>query len=210
MHVLVVDDESTNRRLCERMLKRVKCTVVCLEDGDEVLGELLRCGYMPPQLCRDSSAVAGAGVGDGDGDVVVPFSLGVAADVAAARGFQRVDVILLDIMMQRSNGVDVAVELRRLFRMAGGTSGGVCGATPTDADVAVHSLAAPVTGDCASSDHSWERQRHRLPPIVAMTGNTSLQNIETYKLAGFRHVLPKPFDVSGLLSTLQLLRHTGI
>jgi hypothetical protein len=39
--------------------------------------------------------------------------------------------------------------------------------------------------------------------MVAMTGNTSLQNIETYKNAGFCGVLAKPFDVVALQATLE-------
>jgi CheY-like chemotaxis protein len=157
LHILVVDDESTNRRLCDRMLTRLKCSVTCLEDGDEVLGELQRCCY-----CTDVSSAA---------EPLPPF--------------QRVDVILLDIMMRRSNGVDVAVELRRVFSSAAVSSSGA-------AAVARH------------------RDRRQLPPIVAMTGNTSLANIETYKRAGFCHVLPKPFDIAALQSTLEVCRHISV
>jgi CheY-like chemotaxis protein len=40
MHVLFVDDENVNRRLGERMLKRLGCSCVMLEDGDLVDGAL--------------------------------------------------------------------------------------------------------------------------------------------------------------------------
>jgi CheY-like chemotaxis protein len=42
-----------------------------------------------------------------------------------------------------------------------------------------------------------------MPPLVAMTANTSLANIETYKRAGFRRVLPKPFDVKAMVSVIE-------
>ena len=37
MHVLLVDDEATNRRLGARLLARLGCTFELLEDGDEIL-----------------------------------------------------------------------------------------------------------------------------------------------------------------------------
>lgn len=36
MHVLFVDDDPVNRRLGARMLGRLGCTFVMLEDGDQV------------------------------------------------------------------------------------------------------------------------------------------------------------------------------
>ncbi len=48
--------------------------------------------------------------------------------------------------------------------------------------------------NCASS----------LPPVVAMTGNTSLSDLETYKAVGFVHVLGKPFDNDGLKAALRV------
>ncbi len=222
LHVLVVDDESTNRRLCERMLKRLKCTVVCLEDGDEVLGELRRCGYLP----RCESASNGGGAANlGCGDEVMPLSPSSGRASTVAEGaFRRVDVILMDIMMRRTNGVDVAVELRQMFRDAASaviaasegvnapassvlTSVSLCDSredcdtsgSSADSGCSPTSTHKP-SGSCAAA----HLERCRLPPIVAMTGNTSLQNIETYKRAGFCHVLPKPFDVGGVQSALSL------
>jgi CheY-like chemotaxis protein len=148
--------------------------VVCLEDGDKVLGELRRCGYLP--RCESASNGAGA-AGDEVAAPNSPTSAG-ASGVSIAGAFRRVDVILMDIMMRRTNGVDVAVELRQMFRDAASAA----------------SAAAP------AARPEW----CRLPPIVAMTGNTSLQNIETYKRAGFCHVLPKPFDVGGVQSALSV------
>jgi CheY-like chemotaxis protein len=176
--------------------------------------------------------------------------------------FQRFDVILLDIMMRRSNGVDVAVELRRRFgevesaesserggsrsASSGGDGGG--GATtsrsdggmprsastaasapgvgsdaarprsskvrprpepPADLDFTTSSDATCSTGSAAPATarksvvgHRRRGERSMLPPIVAMTGNTSLQDVETYRRAGFRHVLPKPFDIASLQALL--------
>ena len=77
---------------------------------------------------------------------------------------QHFDLVLLDIMMRRTNGVDVLVDLKKRFEGS---------LTP-------------------------------LPPVVAMTGNTSLQDLATYKHVGFVHVLGKPFDMDGLKSTLMM------
>lgn len=71
MHVLLVDDEATNRRLGARLLARLGCTFELLEDGDEIL----------PHLRAPGRSLA-------------------------------VDVILLDIIMERSDGVAVCRNLR--------------------------------------------------------------------------------------------------
>ena len=71
LRCLVVDDELVNRRLCARMLAKLGCTCEVLEDGDEVVGRLLR-GRAP----------------------------GSRVPVDARLEF---DVILLDIMMRRTN-----------------------------------------------------------------------------------------------------------
>ena len=89
LRVLVVDDEKSIRKLTQRMLDKLGCMSVLLEDGDELTWTLIHAGY--PTLhggrVRDSAAAAG----------------------------QQFDVILLDIMMTRSNGVDVVVDLRKEF-----------------------------------------------------------------------------------------------
>ena len=72
--------------------------VECLEDGDEIEGCLVRCGY--------STALSSTSVGS-----------------APLEAF---DAILLDIMMRRTNGVDVLGELSRKF-----TSGTWCNIVST-------------------------------------------------------------------------------
>ena len=42
-----------------------------------------------------------------------------------------------------------------------------------------------------------------LPPVVAMTGNTSLSDMLLYQSAGFVHLLGKPFDADGLSTALR-------
>jgi CheY-like chemotaxis protein len=132
--------------------------------------------------------------------------------------------VLLDIMMRRSNGIDVAVQLRQL---ASAARHAFAAALQAEAEECVAAAAAAAVGQAASSTcdvtdvsttglgtgglasdsagavSKLDARRFKLPPIVAMTGNTSLANIETYKQAGFRHVLPKPFDVTGLQATLE-------
>jgi len=83
-HVLVVEDDPTNRRLVARMLGRIGATCDTLEDGDEVLQRLRETGQMP------------------GGSLAVLH--------AAAR--PPYDLVLMDIMMQRSNGAHVTRDLR--------------------------------------------------------------------------------------------------
>jgi CheY-like chemotaxis protein len=97
----------------------------------------------------------------------------------------------MDIMMHRSNGVDVAVELHRRFKQAVGAS--------RRASITL----TETLGDARAATIRTNLDRQRMPPLVAMTGNTSLANVETYKNVGFRHVLPKPFDIAAMLSTLE-------
>jgi CheY-like chemotaxis protein len=137
---MVVDDEATNRRLCQRMLQRLNADAVCLEDGDEIEGALIAAGYQK----RDGGPMAGS-----------PS----ASIIAVCQPF---DVILLDIMMRRTNGVDVLVELKEKF----------ANSVPP------------------------------LPPVVAMTGNTSLQDMLMYQEAGFAHLLGKPFDNNALKTAI--------
>jgi CheY-like chemotaxis protein len=181
LHVLVVDDEMTNRRLCDRMLRRLHCTVTCLEDGDEVMALLRSCGYLPS--LPGAAGSGAAGVVDVESESALCASSSAHDLCESLPPFRRVDVVLLDIMMRRSNGVDVAVDVRRLFN---------------DADLAMRVWSATQSATVVET----LAPRFQMPPLVAMTGNTSLANIQTYKQAGFRHVLPKPFDVTGMQGTL--------
>ena len=83
LRVLVVDDESSNRRLVSRMLQRLPtaCDCTLLEDGDEIEAALLAAGYRLPS----GASAEGAG-----GSSTIPQ--------------QPFDAILLDIMMKRTNG----------------------------------------------------------------------------------------------------------
>ena len=83
MRVLLVDDESVNRRLGARMLERLQCSYRLLEDGSQVAG-----------LLREDPAF---------------------------------DAILMDIVMQHSDGAEVCRQLRQdgcvlpLIAMTGNT-----------------------------------------------------------------------------------------
>jgi CheY-like chemotaxis protein len=212
LRVLVVDDEATHRRLCERMLLRLKCTVVCLEDGDELLPTLVAAGYTPtqpvvvPRLPLEEMASGGRPRHDrrdrrgSAGDTSVSEASASSAellDVSAVKlasrpsrsdvsteapppPFQPFDIVLLDIVMQRSYGVDVATDLMKRFVGA--------------------SRRRPAITDGPSGGASDPRRL--LPPVVAMTGNSSLEDCETYRRAGFSHVLSKPFDIVGLRATI--------
>ena len=185
LRVMVVDDEATNRRLAARMLQRLSRDVVVtvLEDGDEIEGALIAAGYTcaAPQRrhsrsrdnlgLTDGSSNAGGNAGHGDGtatagsgDVGLTGGTSAPADAAPSRILPTpYDAILLDIMMRRTNGVDVLVDLTKKFKNSG----------------------LP------------------LPPVVAMTGNTSLTDMMTYKAAGFVHLLGKPFDNDALVAALK-------
>ena len=52
LHVLLVDDENLNRRLGQRMLERLGCTCVPLEDGIDVLPVLALTNQLPEGLAR--------------------------------------------------------------------------------------------------------------------------------------------------------------
>lgn len=81
LRVLYADDENTNRRLMERMLKRMGCSlVVCVEDGD---------GVVPAWKSQLEAMRASGGGMDGR----PPF-----------------DVVLLDILMPKMTG-DVACKI---------------------------------------------------------------------------------------------------
>jgi CheY-like chemotaxis protein len=165
MRVLVVDDERAIRRLCQRMLERLGCTCVLLEDGDQVMDILLASGYVP----KDGSALS----------LNVPGS-------GSASGFQPFHAVLMDIMMVRSNGVDVVIDVLARF-------GSTPAATPASVEKAggsSDSLSRPLTIP------------HAPPPFIAMTANTSLADITNYKRAGFVNVLGKPFDLSALRTKL--------
>jgi CheY-like chemotaxis protein len=146
MRVLVVDDERAIRRLCQRMLERLGCTCVLLEDGDQVMDTLLASGYVP----RNSSEITGH----------------------SAAPFQPFHAVLMDIMMVRSNGVDVVIDVLNRFGLAD------------------------------ENDEGMHRIECTPPPFIAMTANTSLTDITNYKHAGFVNVLGKPFDAGALKSKL--------
>jgi CheY-like chemotaxis protein len=170
---MIVDDEATNRRLVARMLQRLQCETVSLEDGDEIEAALLAAGYkyrgVPDYHSTSTSgphgnnAFSSSGAATGEVDSTTDSS-------CASTVNQPFDVILLDIMMRRTNGVDVLVDLRKKFEDATGSA---------------------------------------LPPVVAMTGNTSLNDMVTYKAAGFVHLLGKPFDNDALKAALKLCVKLG-
>ena len=197
LRVLVVDDEGTNRRLVQRMLVKLGCTVVSLEDGDEVEGCLLANGYLRRSaggVRVDGRRVDGTG---GDGSHASEAGPGrhssseLLVPVPCPPPF---DAILLDIMMRRTNGVDVLVDLRQRF--------------PDEAEVrrvadeAGAGAASGGSSDGVSGSHGGAALRP-LPPVVAMTGNTSLSDMVTYESAGFVHLLGKPFDNDGLRVALK-------
>lgn len=91
-HVLVVDDDSTNRRLAARLLARLGCTCDLLEDGDLVSSALGRTG----QLSAGQGRLADR-------------SLGEPRGMPSSRPY---DFCLMDQVMVRSSGSEVSAQLR--------------------------------------------------------------------------------------------------
>jgi CheY-like chemotaxis protein len=83
MHVLFVDDETTNRRLGGKMLQRLGCTNVQIADGDEVLRAL------------EESAAAGRPFDAVLMDIVMPRKNGVEACEELRRAGWDVSVIAM-------------------------------------------------------------------------------------------------------------------
>lgn len=95
--VLAVDDDHTNRRLVQRMLAKAGCECVVLEDGDQVAASLVSTGQLDP------SRAAAAGL------IVGPRTPLPESPSKAPRPY---DIILLDIVMVRSDGVDICRRLK--------------------------------------------------------------------------------------------------
>ena len=98
LHVLVVEDDATNRLLVGRMLKRIGCTFDALVDGDEVAARLtetgqLRGAWVPPYSAAPPTTLSPP---DPQPPRSAPF-----------------DAILMDIVMQRSSGDIICRELVR-------------------------------------------------------------------------------------------------
>mmetsp|Transcript_3727 Transcript_3727/g.13749 ORF Transcript_3727/g.13749 Transcript_3727/m.13749 type:complete len:1131 (-) Transcript_3727:2110-5502(-) len=103
LHVLVVDDEMLNRKIATRMLESMGCSCVALADGDMVPAALRRTGQLPVDVrirevegSVEAAARAEAAVRRVMGD-------------GAARPF---DCMLLDSMLARTHGPEVASHLR--------------------------------------------------------------------------------------------------
>jgi CheY-like chemotaxis protein len=116
LHVLFADDERVNRALMGRMLARLGCSAVGVDDGDGVAPALAAAGMMT----RAEAEAAGlpwrplpAAVGGGGATPAShqPASTAAAAAAGAPRAF---DALLLDVVMARSDGAEVAAALRRV------------------------------------------------------------------------------------------------
>lgn len=137
LHFLVVDDDATNRRLAARMLERLGCSCLLLEDGDFVPAALERTGQLQPEGDMGASPIIGhedrSPLSLGDADDFVDDEDGEGVD---ARGrapttpsaFKRFDAILLDQVMVRSTGSEVCALIRSrgctvpVFAMTANTS----------------------------------------------------------------------------------------
>jgi len=86
LHVLYADDELINTRIMERMLQKLGCTCVCVNDGVDV----------GPALVATGQLRGGDGAGDG---------------VSRLPG-RPYDVVLLDLVMRGQGGVQTCRQLR--------------------------------------------------------------------------------------------------
>ena len=133
LHVLYVEDELVNRKFMTRFCKGLPILLSTLEDGMDVAAALAATGQLPDPTLQP-------------GETKLPVT-----HVNPAGAGLPYDVLLLDIVMARSDGQEVCTSLR---------------------------------------------SRGVKLPICAVTGNS------TNVLAGFDHVLPKPFQKADLVDVL--------
>jgi CheY-like chemotaxis protein len=173
-HVLVVEDDATNRRLMQRLLQRLSVSCVAIEDGDEIEGVLEASGQMPASSSAASSAPSSSPASSSAGAVapgMVPRCSssddgGGGSGGARSRSRSRDGkplaprflCVLCDIHMKRSRG-----------------------------DVMTSVL----------------RARGLSVPVYAMTANTSEADRARYVAAGMESlVVGKPFTADRLLEVL--------
>lgn len=108
-HVLVVDDDATNRRLAARLLARLHCTNDLLEDGDQVALALERTGQLLPSSSSDRDAV-------GLGARMSTTGTGIGAQAGPGRragdDARPYNFCLLDQVMVGSVGSEVVAQLQ--------------------------------------------------------------------------------------------------
>ena len=103
VHALYADDDATNRMLLTRMLRNIGGSVKAVDDGDKVAASLMRAGMLTlPHL--DVLRTAG-----------LPCNASLAYDLLAPSNGPPFDVIILDIVMNRSDGAEVCTALRAVF-----------------------------------------------------------------------------------------------
>jgi signal transduction histidine kinase/CheY-like chemotaxis protein len=91
LHLLIVEDERVNQKIVSRLLHKVGCTCVVVDDGDQLEPALRTAGNLPPEVG--------------------------AAMPQVAPGTRRFDAVLLDILMARLQGDEAC----KLARNAGAT-----------------------------------------------------------------------------------------
>ena len=106
-HCLLVDDEESIRNTTKRMLTQLGLEVSVLTDGEEVVPFLRRTGQLHASAGATGGGGGGGGGGEGGGE-------GPSSDAEHPRP---VDFILLDIVMARSDGVDVCRQLVRDYNV---------------------------------------------------------------------------------------------
>jgi CheY-like chemotaxis protein len=151
---IVVDDESTLRRLAHRMLTKIGLSVEMLEDGSEL-----------------------------------------AAALKPDTG-----LVLLDIVMKRSDGVQVGV-----LCCINGAWDGVSPHRCPPGGFVPGIDAFSITQVCSSL-----RAGGATLPIIAMTGNVDPGSVELFRRVGFSGLLAKPFNEVRACAPVARTPHTGI
>jgi CheY-like chemotaxis protein len=112
LHVLYADDEAVNRRLMGNLLNKLGCTYELLDDGDMVAPALQRSGQLIPLPGPGTPHPLSPTVATHPAPLSADDPSSEAASTDAAIAARRVDVVLLDIVMARSDGADVCAALR--------------------------------------------------------------------------------------------------
>lgn len=179
LRILHADDEGTIRRQMVHMLQgKLGCEVVSVEDGDQVVAQLVAAGNLPGQS-KAAPVLPGSVVqspGTADGTAQPPEGV-------APRPF---DVLLLDIVMTRQHGDDLCRHLRL--------------------DLNLKSEQLPiiaVTSNCNGKD----REKLLTPAGEPLPSNgTGTMHGQGAVGCGFDSVQPKPFMLDRMRALLQSVK----
>jgi CheY-like chemotaxis protein len=227
LHVLVVEDESTNQRLLQRMLQRLGVTCDVAEDGEQCEALLVAAGQLPASSDADAGAPGGTPAASSTGR----FQLFPSADaslrsVSGAGRAPRASGLASAHQAASAGAAGPSPDRRRRLASSGDEGTG----TPsTPALAAAPAAAAPgaaagagsgsaarvpyvcvlmdinlARGSCGDLVTARLRARGLRVPVFPMTANVSEAERARYCAAGMEStVLAKPFTRDELRLVLQ-------